>query len=51
MDAWPSINDAGQVRMGSATPGFGDALSADTVFTCAGNDAIFVDGFDGPPTG
>lgn len=51
MDAWPSINDAGQVRMGSATPGFGDALSADTVFTCAGNDAIFVDGFDGPPRG
>jgi len=51
MDAWPSINDAGQVRMGSATAGFGAALSAYVVFTCAGNDTIFADGFDGPPAG
>lgn len=47
MDAWPSINDAGQVRMGSATPGFGAALTADVVFTLCANDAIFADGFDG----
>jgi hypothetical protein len=53
MDSWPSINDVGQVRMGSATPGFGDALTADVVFTCevAGDDTIFADGFEGPPPG
>jgi hypothetical protein len=50
MDAWPSINDRGQVRMGSATPGFGDALTADVVFTlCQDEVPIFADGFDGPP--
>jgi hypothetical protein len=51
MDAWPSINDVGQVRMGSATPGFGDALTADVVFTLCGDDTIFADGFEGPPPG
>lgn len=51
MDAWPTINDVGQVRMGSATPGFGDALSADVVFTlCSIDDTIFSDGFDDVPT-
>jgi hypothetical protein len=50
MDAWPSINDMGQVRMGSATPGFGDSLTADVVFTlCVEDPPIFADGFDGPP--
>ena len=48
MDAWPSINDMGQVRMGSATPGFGGSLSADVVFDlCEVEVPIFVDGFDG----
>ena len=47
MDGWPSINDVGQVRMGSATPGFGDALSADVVFTLCNDDELFSDGFDG----
>ena len=51
MDAWPSINDNGQVRMGSATPGFNDSLTADVVFQlCPEDIPIFVDGFDGPPT-
>jgi len=50
MDAWPSINDVGEVRMGSATPGFGDSLTADVVFTLCGNDTIFADDFDGEPT-
>ena len=51
MDAWPSINDNGQVRMGSATPGFNDSLTADVVFDlCPEDIPIFVDGFDGPPT-
>jgi hypothetical protein len=51
MDAFPSINNNGQVRMGSATPGFNDAISADVVFQlCAEDIPIFTDGFDGPPT-
>ena len=47
MDGWPSINQANQLRVGSATPGF--ALSADVVLTtCASSpDVIFRDGFDG----
>jgi hypothetical protein len=37
--------------MGSATPGFNDALTADVVFTlCPQETPIFADGFDGPPT-
>ena len=48
MDGWPSINDRGQMRMGSATPGFGDALTADVVFSCGVAEVpIFADGFDG----
>jgi hypothetical protein len=52
MDSWPSINDNGQVRMGSATPGFNDSLTADVVFQlCPVEVPIFADGFDGPPPG
>jgi hypothetical protein len=52
MDSWPSINDNGQIRMGSATPGFNDSLTADVVFQlCPVEVPIFADGFDGPPPG
>lgn len=45
-DGWPVINQAGQVRIGAATPGF--ALSSDVVLTpCTVTDTIFSDGFEG----
>ncbi len=49
MDAWPSMNNANQIRIGSATPGF--ALSADIIATpCAAPaDVVFRDGFDRTP--
>lgn len=47
MDAWPAMNDAGQVHIGSATPGF--ALSSDVIVTPCPTvtDRLFEDGFDG----
>ncbi len=48
MDGWPAMNNAGQLRVGSATPGF--ALSADVVMSgCAAADVLFRDGFDAAP--
>jgi hypothetical protein len=47
MNGWPVINDASQVAIGSATPGFGDALSADVLLTLCTDDVLFRDGFDG----
>lgn len=47
MDAWPAMNGANQVHIGSATPGF--ALSSDIIVTpCPQvSDALFKNGFDG----
>lgn len=47
MDAWPAMNNANQVHIGSATPGF--ALSSDVIVTpCPSvTDRLFEDGFDG----
>jgi len=45
MDGWPAMNDANQVRIGAATPGF--ALTADVVVTpCTAAEVVFRDGFD-----
>lgn len=45
MDGWPAMNNANQIRIGSATPGF--ALSADIIVTPCAQDRLFQDGFDG----